>query len=426
MRDVAAQRRNLERTPLTDTIQLIGERTRTVLLESVHESAVARLRDAGFPLVQRVKGALKGKALRDALARAHLVGIRSRTPIDAEALAAAPDLLAVGCFCIGTNQVDLKSAASLGVPVFNAPHSNTRSVAELVIALAILLVRDVHRKSAAAHAGRWLKTTGDSREIRGKTLGIVGYGHIGSQVSVMAEALGMTVLYHDIAERLSLGNAQPVPTLDDLLAKADVVTCNVPATRLTKNLLSREKIALLKPGAYVINTSRGTVVDLDALADALRTGAVGGAAIDVHPVEPGTNDEPFESPLRGIPNVVLTPHVAGSTREAQKNIGVEVAEKLAAYAATGSTETAVNFPQISLAPPMAACRILHVHRNVPGVVRQIDELVAGEGLDIVGRRLQTRGELGYLALDVEGGATQRLLDGVRRVRGTIRARIVGT
>jgi D-3-phosphoglycerate dehydrogenase len=395
-----------------------------VLLEGVHESAVAYLRGEGFEQVEQVKGALEGAALRRAIGGAHLVGIRSRTRMDAEALAAAPDLLAVGCFCIGTNQVDLRRAAGLGVPVFNAPHSNTRSVAELVIALTILLVRDVHRKSAAAHAGRWLKTTGAAREVRGKTLGIVGYGHIGSQVSVLAEALGMNVLYHDVETRLPLGNARAVPTLDDLLPRADVVTCHVPATPLTENLLSREKIARMKPGAYLVNTSRGTVVDLDALADALRAGAIGGAAIDVYPVEPESNEAAFESPLRGIPNVILTPHVAGSTIEAQENIGIEVARKLASYARSGSTASAVNFPQLSLAPPTTACRVLHVHRNVPGVVREINDLVADENLNIAGQHLQTMGEIGYVALDVEGVASERLLDGLRRVRGTLRARIV--
>jgi D-3-phosphoglycerate dehydrogenase len=395
-----------------------------VLLEGVHESAVAYLRGEGFERIEQVKGALDGEALRRAIAGAHLVGIRSRTRMDADALAAAPDLLALGCFCIGTNQVDLRRAAALGVPVFNAPHSNTRSVAELVIALTILLVRDVHRKSTAAHAGRWLKTTGAAREVRGKTLGIVGYGHIGSQVSVMAEALGMSVIYHDVETRLPLGNARAVPTLDDLLPRADVVTCHVPATPLTKDLLSREKIARMKPGAYLVNTSRGTVVDLDALADALRTGALGGAAIDVYPTEPESNEAPFESPLRGIPNVILTPHVAGSTIEAQENIGIEVAKKLAGYATSGSTASAVNFPRLSLAPPTTACRILHVHQNVPGVVRQINDLVADEDLNIAGQQLQTLGEIGYVALDVEGAASQRLLDGVRRVRGTLRARIV--
>jgi len=395
-----------------------------VLLEGVHPGAVEFLRDAGFTNVVENRGALDGDALRRAVAGAHLVGIRSRTRVDADVLAAAPDLLAVGCFCIGTNQVDLKRAATLGVPVFNAPHSNTRSVAELVIALTILLVRDVHAKSAAAHAGRWLKTTGAAREVRGKTLGIVGYGHIGSQVSVMAEALGMSVVYHDIETKLPLGNARPTTSLDELLARADVVTCHVPATPLTKDLLSREKIALLRPGAYVINTSRGTVVDLDALADALKDGRVGGAAIDVHPVEPGTNDEPFESPLRGIPNVVLTPHVAGSTIEAQENIGLEVARKLAAFAATGDTATAVNFPRLLLGPPTTACRILHIHQNVPGVVRAINDLVADENLNVVGQQLQTMGEIGYVAIDVEGPATSRLLDGIRRVKGTVRARIV--
>lgn len=395
-----------------------------MLLEGVHPGAALYLRDQGFTQIIENRAALDGDALRKAVAGAHLVGIRSRTKIDEGVLAAAPDLLAVGCFCIGTNQVDLKRAASLGVPVFNAPHSNTRSVAELVVALTILLVRDVHAKSTAAHAGRWLKTTGAAREVRGKTLGIVGYGHIGSQVSVMAESMGMTVLYHDIETKLPLGNARPTATLDEILAKADVVTCHVPATPLTKNLLSREKIALMKRGAYLVNTSRGTVVDLEALAEALRAGAVGGAAIDVHPVEPAGNDDIFESPLRGIPNVVLTPHVAGSTIEAQENIGLEVARKLAAYATAGDTATAVNFPRLLLPAPTTPCRILHVHRNVPGVVRQINDLVADENLNVAGQQLQTLGEIGYVALDIEGPPTPRLLDGIRRVTGTLRARIV--
>lgn len=373
--------------------------------------------------MERRKGTLDGAALREAIAGAHLLGIRSRTRLDAAALAAAPDLLAVGCFCIGTNQVDLRHATGLGVPVFNAPHSNTRSVAELVIALTILLVRDVHRKSAAAHSGRWMKTTGAAREVRGKTLGIVGYGHIGSQVSVLAESLGMTILYHDIETRLPLGNARAVPTLDDLLSRADVVTCHVPATPLTKDLLSREKIARMKPGAYLINTSRGTVVDLDALAEALVSRAVGGAAIDVYPTEPESEEAPFESPLRGIPNVVLTPHVAGSTIEAQENIGIEVATKLASYATSGNTATAVNFPRLSLAGPSTACRILHVHHNVPGVVREINDLVADEGLNIAGQHLQTMGDIGYVALDVEGTPSPRLLEGIGAVRGTVRARV---
>ena len=371
-----------------------------------------------------VPGALDGAQLRHAIAGAHLVGIRSRTRIDADVLAAAPELMAVGCFCIGTNQVDLPRAAQLGVPVFNAPHSNTRSVAELVIALIVVLVRDITRKSAAAHAGRWLKTTGSAREIRGRTLGIVGYGHIGSQVSVMAEALGMTVLYHDVEAKLPLGNARPVASLDELLARSDVVTCHVPATPLTRDLMSREKLALMKPGAHLVNTSRGTVVDVDALADALKEGRLAGAAVDVYPSEPAGYDEPFDCPLRGLANVVLTPHVAGSTVEAQENIGVEVARKLAAYATSGDTASAVNFPRLVLAKPTTGCRVLHVHRNVPGVVREINDLVADANLNVAGQQLQTMGEIGYVALDVEGSASPALLDAMRAVKATIRARVV--
>jgi D-3-phosphoglycerate dehydrogenase len=404
---------------------LLGkDETRIALLEGIHPNAAAYLRSQGFTRIVEDRAALEGDDLRRAVSGAHLVGIRSRTRIDAETLAAAPDLLAVGCFCIGTNQVDLSRAASLGVPVFNAPHSNTRSVAELVIALTILLVRDVHAKSAAAHAGLWRKATGAARETRGKTIGIVGYGHIGSQVSVMAEALGMHVLFHDVEAKLPLGNARATATLDELLSASDVVTCHVPATPLTKGLISRERIARMRPGAYLINTSRGTVVDLDALADALRSGAVGGAAIDVFPVEPARSGDAFESPLRGIPNAVLTPHVAGSTIEAQENIGLEVAKKLAAYATTGDTSSAVQFPRLALPPPVSACRLLHVHRNAPGVVRAINDIVADENLNIAAQHLQTLGEIGYVALDVEGPPSPRLVEAVRRVAGTVRTRVV--
>ena len=398
---------------------------RVLLLEGVHPSAEAYLRDQGVADVTRIDRALDGDELRAALAGVDLLGIRSRTRIDAATLDAAPDLLALGCFCIGTSQVDLHHAASMGLPVFNAPHSNTRSVAELVIAFVVFLIRDAYRKSIAAHAGRWLKTTGTAHEVRGKTLGIVGYGHIGTQVSVLAESMGMTVLYHDIETRLPLGNARPVQTLDELLARADIVTLHVPETPLTRNLIDAARIAQMKPGGLLVNTSRGTVVDLEALAEALREGRLAGAAVDVFPKEPAGYDAAFESPLRGLPNVILTPHIAGATLEAQENIGVEVARKLAACADHGNTSGAVNFPQLALAPVTATpCRILHVHRNVPGVVRKINDLVADENLNIAGQHLMTLGEVGYVALDVEGTVSPNLLEAIRRVPGTVRARVV--
>ena len=409
---------------MTDDSASAGRNSRILLLEGIHPSAEKYLRGKGFTNVTSSPGALDAAQLRAAVAGAHLLGIRSRTRIDAEGIAAAPGLLAIGCFCIGTNQVDLRAAAFAGVPVFNAPHSNTRSVAELVIGFAVMLIRDVHRKSLAAHAGRWMKTTGQSQELRGKTLGIVGYGHIGSQVSVLAESLGMTVLYHDIEVKLPLGNARPQPTLSDVLRKADIVTLHVPDTAQTRGLISAERLAEMRPGALLVNTSRGSVVDLAALAARLRSGALGGAAIDVFPSEPPTNDAPFESPLRGIENVILSPHVAGSTLEAQENIGVEVARKLANYVLRGATPGAVNFPALPLQEPAGGYRILHVHRNVPGVVRSLNVLVADAGLNIAGVSLQTQGEIGYAAIDVEGEPTPALAAAVAAVPATVRSRIV--
>lgn len=402
----------------------IATETRIVLLEGIHPSAVGFLKEKGFTNVTSRSGALDAARLEAAVADAHLVGIRSRTQFDADVVTSAKRLVALGCFCIGTNQVNLKAASARGIPVFNAPHSNTRSVAELVIGFSLMLIRDVYRKSLAAHAGRWLKMTGQAHEVRGKTLGIVGYGHIGSQVSVLAEALGMSVVYHDIEVKLPLGNARPLPTLSDVLKQADIVTFHVPDTATTRGLMSAERLDELKPGALLINTSRGSVVDLSALAQRLISGAIGGAAIDVFPSEPASNDTPFESPLRGIENVILSPHVAGSTIEAQENIGVEVARKLATYARTGATSGAVNFPQLSLAELTAGFRILHVHRNVPGVVRRLNDLVADAGLNVSGESLQTQGEIGYVAIDVEGEPTMSLLAAISSAPDTIRARIV--
>ncbi len=400
------------------------DRIKVVLLEGVHERAEQSFREAGYSQVQRLSHALNSSELADVLSQAHMVGIRSRTQLTQEVLADARRLMAVGCFCIGTNQVDVLAAAKAGVPVFNAPHSNTRSVAELVIGWIIMLMRDVFPRSQAAHLGEWQKTASGSNEVRGKTLGIVGYGHIGSQVSVLAEAMGMQVLYYDIESKLPLGNARGVPDLESLLKASDVVTLHVPGTDNTKWMIDEQRIASMRPGSYLINASRGTVVAIDALAAALRSGHIKGTAIDVYPTEPRSNDDVFESPLRGIPQAILTPHIGGSTLEAQVNIGFEVASKLVQYSDFGSTQGAVNFPQLTLSSHPDAHRILHIHRNVPGVLKQITQVIAEENINIVGQHLQTDANIGYVVLDVEGQAPVQLLDSLKDINATIRARIL--
>ena len=399
------------------------DQIRILLLEGIHERAVAAFHEAGYTSVRRLEGALPPDELHAALADAHVVGLRSRTQLDGPAIEAARRLAAVGCFCIGTNQVALETAALRGVPVFNAPHSNTRSVAELVIGLSVMLFRDVFQKSSLAHDGKWRKTAQGAHELRGKTLGIVGYGHIGSQVSILAESMGMRVLYHDIVPKLSLGNARPMPSLDELLAMSDLVTLHVPQTPETANLMSAARIASMRRGAHLINASRGTVVDVDALAEGLRSGRLAGAAVDVFPTEPKSKDEEFVSTLRGIPNVILTPHVGGSTVEAQESIAIDVAHKLMSYSDSGNTTGAVNFPQLNLTPHDRCHRILHVHGNRPGVLRAINDVIAGRGVNILGQHLQTQGAIGYVVLDVEE-ADDQILPPLRAIEGTIRARIL--
>jgi D-3-phosphoglycerate dehydrogenase len=399
------------------------DQIRVLLLEGIHERAVATFHEAGYSSVRRLEGALTPEELRREIADTHVVGLRSRTQLDVFAIEAARRLAAVGCFCIGTNQVALDTAALRGVPVFNAPHSNTRSVAELVIGLAVMLFRDVFRKSSLAHDGKWLKTAKGAHELRGKTLGIVGYGHIGSQVSILAEAMGMRVFYYDIVPKLSLGNAQPMPTLEELLAMSDLVTLHVPQTPETMGMMSAERIRAMRRGAHLINASRGTVVDVEALATALSEGHIGGAAVDVFPAEPKSADEEFVSPLRGHPNVILTPHVGGSTVEAQESIAVDVALKLISYSDSGNTTGAVNFPQLNLAPHAGCHRILHVHENRPGVLRAINDVIADRHINIVGQHLQTKGDIGYVVLDV-AEARDDVLPPLRGIEGTIRARVL--
>jgi len=409
---------------MTPTVSFPREKIKVLLLEGIHESAIAVLERHGYSNVERLGHALTGDELNAALAAAHMVGIRSRTQLDSAALEATRRLMAIGCFCIGTNQVALDAAAARGVPVFNAPHSNTRSVAELVIGLSIMLMRGTFEKSAAVHEGRWPKTATGSREVRGKTLGIVGYGHIGSQVSVLAEGMGMRVIYHDIIDRLPLGNAAPSGTLQALLAESDIVTLHVPETKLTTGMISADEFAAMKPGARFINTSRGVVVDQPALADALKARKIAAAAVDVFSVEPKTQDAPLENPLRGLPNAILTPHVGGSTEEAQEKIGVEVANKLVAFSDRGTTVGAVNFPELSLAEHEGAHRVLHMHHNVPGVLRSINDAIADEGINVLGQYLQTSGDVGYVVLDIERDAGDVLLPRLRAIDGTIRSRIL--
>ncbi|PPJ42485.1 MULTISPECIES: phosphoglycerate dehydrogenase [unclassified Pseudoxanthomonas] len=399
---------------------------RVLLLEGVSQTAVETFRAAGYTQIEFHEKSLPEAELKQRIAEAHIVGIRSRTHLTDDVLAQARRLIAVGCFCIGTNQVDLEAAELAGIPVFNAPYSNTRSVAELVIAQAILLMRGIPQKNAECHRGGWSKSAAGSHEVRGKTLGIIGYGHIGTQVGVLAESLGMHVLFHDIETKLSLGNARPAISLDDLLALSDVVTLHVPETAATKDMFGTAQIAEMKRGAHLINASRGTVVDIDALADALKSGHVGGAAVDVFPVEPKGNAESFESPLRGLDNVILTPHVGGSTLEAQDNIGIEVAAKLVRYSDNGSTLSAVNFPEVTLPGHDGSRRIMHIHRNVPGVLSQINDIFRDRGINIDGQFLRTDPKVGYVVIDVTADEEQTtsLREAMAAIPGTLRVRVL--
>jgi D-3-phosphoglycerate dehydrogenase len=401
-------------------------RIKVLLLEGIHQNAVDVFDANGYAAVKSLPKSLTGDALKSALKDVHFLGIRSRTEMTEEMLAAAPKLAAIGCYCIGTNQVDLTAAAKRGIPVFNAPYSNTRSVAELVIGEAIMLLRGIPDKNALVHRGGWSKSAEGSVEVRGKTLGLIGYGHIGTQVGILAEHLGMRVLFYDIEGKLPLGNAKPVQKLNQLLAESDVVSLHVPETPATKHMIGRPQLAHMKKGSHLINAARGTVVDIDALAHALETKHLGGAAIDVFPVEPKGNDEEFVSPLRKFDNVILTPHIGGSTIEAQAGIGTEVAEKLVRYSDNGSTVTAVNFPEVTLPEHTGTgkCRLLHVHRNVPGVLAHINEKFGRRGVNISAQYLQTNEHIGYCVMDVDAEASEVAIDELQTVTGTIRARLL--
>ena len=411
---------------MTET-SLSKDKMKIVLLEGVHASAVEAFRADGYTSIATHDKALPEPDLIAAVKDAYLVGIRSATQLTRGVVDSASHLIGIGCFCIGTNQVDLERAQDLGVPVFNAPFSNTRSVAELVLAEIILLMRGIPARNAAAHRGQWLKTAAGSREARGKTLGIVGYGHIGTQVGVLAEALGMQVVFYDIEMKLAMGNARQMPTLDALLEVADVVTCHVPETSQTKGMIDASALARMKRGACLINAARGHVVDIDALARALDTGHVSGAAIDVFPKEPKANSDLFVSPLRGRDNVILTPHIGGSTQEAQRDIGVEVSSKLLKYSNNGSTLGAVNFPEVSLPAYPGQHRLLHIHRNQPGVLSEVNSVLSGKHINITGQYLQTNAKIGYVVIDIEAPertVSQQLRKRLNQVAGTIRTRIL--
>ncbi len=404
---------------------LSKDKIRILLLEGVHENAVQEFKALGYTNVELLKGALDEDQLVEKIQGVHIVGIRSRTRITEKVLAAANRLMAIGCFCIGTNQVALEAAHKAGIPVFNAPYSNTRSVAELVIGEIVMLMRRIPEKSAACHQGKWDKSATNAFELRGKTLGIVGYGHIGAQLSVLAEAMGLQVRYYDIEKKLAIGNARPVSTLEELLATSDVVSLHVPATPQTKNMIGEAEIRAMKPGSYLINASRGNVVVIEPLAAALKDGHLLGAAVDVFPKEPAANGEEFQSPLRNLANVILTPHIGGSTLEAQANIGVEVAEKLIKYSDNGSTVGAVNFVEVSLPVKAGGTRFLHIHKNAPGILRRLNEIFSSRDLNISAQYLQTDPEIGYVVVDVDGEVDEtEMMADLTALEGTIRARFL--
>lgn len=400
------------------------QKIRILLLEGVHKSAVEAFEAAGYSNIEYLKGSLPEDQLKEKVSQAHIIGIRSRTQLTAEVFQHANRLMAVGCFCIGTNQVDLGAAVEAGVPVFNAPFSNTRSVAELVLAEAIILMRGIAKKNAQAHLGIWNKSATDSYEIRGKQLGIIGYGSIGSQLSVLAEGLGMKVCFYDVTTKLPLGNATQISNLNDLLASSDIVSLHVPEIPSTVNMIGAKQLTTMKPGSVLINASRGTVIDIDALVDSLKQGHLAGAGIDVFPLEPRSNDDEFISPLREFDNVILTPHVGGSTVEAQENIGLEVSEKLIRYSDNGTTISAVNFPEASLPTHSGNHRLLHIHKNVPGVLSQINNIFSENKINIAAQYLMTNEKIGYVVIDVEAEYSDLALQKLKKIEGTIKSRVL--
>mgnify|MGYP002754393857 FL=1 len=409
---------------MTSKVSLDKSKIKFVLFEGVHQNALDVLHAAGYTNIDYYKKALDGESLIEAIKDAHFIGLRSRTHLTKEVLEKAPKLVAIGCFCIGTNQVDLAAAKQRGIPVFNAPFSNTRSVAELVLGEIILLMRQVAKANMEVHRGVWNKSASGANEVRNKKLGIIGYGHIGSQLSVIAESLGMNVYFYDIENKLPLGNAQQVASLEELLSSCDVISLHVPENDSTKNLMNKERIGQLKEGAVLINAARGTVVDIDALAARLADGSLRGAAIDVFPEEPASINDPFESPLRQFDNVILTPHIGGSTAEAQANIGTEVANKFVKYSDNGSTLSSVNFPEVSLPEHEGSKRLLHIHENRQGVLNRINQIFVEANINIAAQYLQTDPKIGYVVIDVELDDAHAALEQLKAIDGTIKARVL--
>ncbi|TVR28589.1 MAG: phosphoglycerate dehydrogenase [Balneolaceae bacterium] len=410
--------------PAADNLSYPKENIKILLLEGIHPSAVRNFNKNDYVNVERHDTAWSEEELLEHIEDVHIIGIRSKTQITKKVLEKASKLKAIGCFCIGTNQVDLEAATLAGITVFNSPYSNTRSVAELVIAESIMLLRRIPLRDKKAHAGVWLKDAKESYEVRDKRIGIVGYGHIGSQVSVLAENMGMRTAYYDIVPKLPMGNARKMETLNDLLEKSDIVTLHVPATPETELMIDAEKLALMKKGSVLLNLSRGSVVDIHALKNAIHSGHLSGAAIDVFPEEPESKDEPFYSELQNLPNVILTPHIGGSTREAQFNIGVDVSTKLIHFIDNGSTVDSHSVPAINLPVQKDSHRILHIHENKPGVLSEINMLLSDMDINILGQYLKTNEHIGYVVLDIDKKYKEKLLEEMSRVKHTIRTRIL--
>ncbi|MFT6087276.1 MAG: D-3-phosphoglycerate dehydrogenase [Glaciecola sp.] len=405
-------------------VSLPKEKIKILLLEGLHPSTLETLQANGYTNIETLTTSLTEDELIKKIKNVHFIGIRSRTQLNEKVIAAAEKLVAVGCFCIGTNQVDLKATLIRGIPVFNAPFSNTRSVAELVLGQIIILLRGIPAKNAKAHRGEWDKSAVGSYEARGKTLGIIGYGHIGTQLSILAEHLGMRVQFYDIEDKLVLGNSIQLKSLKQLLNTSDIVSLHVPETIHTQNMIGEKELAQMKQGSILINASRGTVIDIEALVKALESGKLNGAAIDVFPTEPKSNTEAFESPLCAFDNVILTPHVGGSTQEAQQNIGIEVAGKLVKYSDNGSTLSAVNFPEVSLPSHINRSRLLHIHENRPGVLKQINQAFADQNINIAAQYLQTIEEIGYVVVDVEADRAYDAFAQLEAIEGTIKTRLL--
>lgn len=398
------------------------EKINILLLEGVHPAAVALFKEYGYLNIEQISGSPDPKLLKQKVSEAHLLGIRSKTQITGNILKAANRLLGIGAFCIGTNQIDMTEATNHGVAVFNSPYSNTRSVAELVIAHCINLLRRVFEKSEAAHRGKWMKDSSNSYEVRGKTLGIIGYGHIGSQVSVLAENMGMKVLFYDVEPKLILGNATQIKSLDELLKRSDIITLHVPGLDATKNLINENRLSKMKKGSSLINLSRGDVVDIAAVKKFIESGHLAGFAADVFPLEPQNNKEEFKTPVQKLGNVILTPHIGGSTVEAQENIGIDVASKLVSFLETGATTGSLSVPALSLPVQHDAHRLLHIHKNVPGVLGEINSKLSKLNVNILGQYLKTNNQIGYVVLDVDKKTSAKALDELKEVKHTIRIR----